>query len=162
MWFRLVCLFEHCSAAWDNAKAGLLTAWHNNKNNLECGSPCSEVQKVMFYPREKWDSFETTGVLQERVIGSFLVGIHYVHPGDIFADYYEDDWGGRVYAFRTGKVFKCFFYIANLSKNWGFFGMQLPVNFRTQLIQAPSNFKKNNHYSIEILSIIARFTCLFS
>lgn len=109
--------------------------------------------------------FENTGIsLLWRIIGSYLAGIYNAHLGGTFADDYEDyclSERGCVYAFITAKVFKCFF-IANFSKSWGFFEIEIPVNFRTQLIQAPSNFKYNNHYSTEILSIIARFACLFS
>lgn len=82
--------------------------------------------------------FENTGIsLLWRIIGSYLAGIYNAHLGGTFADDYEDyclSERGCVYAFRTAKVFKCFF-IANFSKSWGFFEIEIPVNFRTQLIQ---------------------------
>lgn len=100
--------------------------------------------KVMFHFGEEWDCFENTGIsLLGRIIGSYLAGIYNTHLGGTSANEYEDycvSERGCVYAFRTAKVLKWFF-IANFSKSWAFFEIEIPVNFRAQLIQAPSNFK---------------------
>lgn len=119
MQFRLVCLSKHCSAEWDSVKAGFLTCWHNDKTNFESlGFPCFKFRRTRFIPGKN----EIVLKPQLFFVGKdnlflsslnkwwfCLVGILWITMKRILCVY--------VNVFRTGKVFKCFFFIANLSKN---------------------------------------------
>ena len=91
MQFRLVCWFKDCSATWDNTKAGIPTAWHNDENNLEYGLHvlvflAMKFRRPCFIPGKNETVLKPQGFLQRRIISSYLVGIHNVHLGGIFAD----------------------------------------------------------------------------